>query len=186
MSAASLLPPIPRRSSITLRRPIARASRPAWATAPGPAAGGGGEFARTRGISILDSHRSANRAGFCDVTSKSHEIGMRDDSVGHIDGEAVAGIAGASLREEDQVPGTVVSRARVCCRCKANEAARCRDQKRTLLHDSSPNQSRQTMCLSGRAVGRHTLGARPVADQTYGAFGWRALVRDCSNCRYLT
>jgi hypothetical protein len=70
--------------------------------APGPAAGGGGEFARTRSIFILDCHRSANRAGFCDVTSKSHEIGMHDDSVGHIDGEAVAGIAGASLRDEDQ------------------------------------------------------------------------------------
>jgi hypothetical protein len=95
---------------------------------------------------------------------------MRDDSVGHIDGEAVAGIAGASLRDEDQVPGTIVSRARVRRRCKANEPACCRDQKRMLRHDNSPNQSRQTMCLSGRAVGRHMFGARPVADQTYGAF----------------
>jgi hypothetical protein len=94
---------------------------------------------------------------------------MRDDSVGHIDGEAVAGIAGASLRDEDQIPGAVVGRARVCCRRKANEAARCRDQKRTLLHESSPNRSRQTMCLSGRAVGRHTLGGGPVADHaTWG------------------
>jgi len=160
-----------RRSSITLRRPIARASRAAGAAAPGPAAGGGGEFAHARGILILNRHRSANRTGFCDVTSKSHEIGMRDDSIGDVDREIIALIARASLRDEDQVPGTVVSRARVCYRCKANEAARCRDQTPTFHHVSSPSRSRQTMGLSRRAAGRHRLGARPVAGQSYGAFG---------------
>jgi nitronate monooxygenase len=73
-----------------LRRPIARPSiTRCLSAAPGLAAGGGGEFARTQGIFILDCHRSANRAGFCDVTPKSHEVGKRDDSAGHIDGEVV-------------------------------------------------------------------------------------------------
>ena len=61
---------------------------------------------------------------------------MRDNSVGHIDSKAVTGIAGSSLRHEDEVPGAVVRRAPVCCRRKDNEAARCRDQERTLCHDS--------------------------------------------------
>lgn len=75
---------------------------------PGPLAGRCEQFAHTRGIFILDRHRSADRAGFCDVTSKSHEVRVRDNSVGHIDSKPVTGIAGSSLRYEDEVPGAVV------------------------------------------------------------------------------
>jgi hypothetical protein len=75
---------------------------------PSPLAGRCEQFARARGMFILYRHRSANRAGFCDVTSKSHEVGMCDDSVGHIDSKAVTGITGSCLRYEDEVPGAVV------------------------------------------------------------------------------
>ena len=78
--------------------------------APGPSTGRRKQFARARGIFVLDGHGSANRARFCNVSSKLHEIGMRDNSVGHIDSEAVSGIAGSSLRHEDEVPGAVVGR----------------------------------------------------------------------------
>ena len=114
MSAAGRLPPIPKRSSITLCRPIARASRAARAAVPGPAAGGGGEFARTRSIFILDCHRSANRAGFRDVSSELQEVRMGHNSVRNIDSEVVGRIAYASLRHEDEIPRTIVSRPCVC------------------------------------------------------------------------
>lgn len=109
------------------------------------------QFARTRGIFVLDRHRSANRAGPCDVTSKFYEIGMRDISVGHIDSKGVTGIADSPLRHEDEVPRAVVGRAPVCCRCKCNEAACCHDQKRTLCHDSS-------LIWLGRVFGRSSSG----------------------------
>jgi len=38
---------------------------------------------------------------------------MRDNSVGDIDGEIVGRIAGAALRHENQVPGTIVAGARM-------------------------------------------------------------------------
>lgn len=94
---------------------------------PSPLPGRREELARARGIFIVDGHRSPNRTGFCDVTLKSNEVGMRDNSVSYINSEPVSGIAGSSLRYEEEVPGAVVRRAAVCCRCHGNEVACCRD-----------------------------------------------------------
>lgn len=60
----------------------------------------------------MNRHRGADRAGGCDVSSELYEIGMRHNSVGDIDGEAVAGIACASLRHEEEVPRAIIGRAR--------------------------------------------------------------------------
>src|SRR3954454_11022265 len=106
--------------------------------APGPPTGRCEQFARTGGNFVLDRYQSANRAGPCDVTSKFYEIGMRDNSVRHIDSKAVTGIAGSPLRHEDEIPRAVVGRAPICCRCKCNETACGCDHKRTFYHDSSP------------------------------------------------
>jgi hypothetical protein len=100
--------------SIALRGPVTRASRISCVAAPCPAARVAGESARARCVFVLNGYRSANRAGFRDVSSESHEVRLRHNSVRNIDGEVVGGIACASLRHEDEVPRTIVGRSRVC------------------------------------------------------------------------
>ena len=63
---------------------------------------------------------------------------MRHNAVENIDSEVVGRIAGASLRHEHQVPGTIVSRSRVCCRRQGNKTNDCRRAKRKLFHINSP------------------------------------------------
>jgi hypothetical protein len=82
----------------------------------------------------LNGNRSANRTGFRDVASESHEVRMRHNSVGNIDREVVGRIACASLRHEGEVPGTIVSRSRVCSTRQGNKKACCRCAKRKLFH----------------------------------------------------
>ena len=57
---------------------------------------------------ILNGHRSANRAGFRDVSSELQKVRMRHNSVRNIDSEVVGRIACASLRHENEVPGPIV------------------------------------------------------------------------------
>ena len=52
-----------------------------------------------------------NRTRARHKTSELHQVRMRDDPVGDVDREVIARIARASLRHEDKVPWTVVSRA---------------------------------------------------------------------------
>jgi hypothetical protein len=92
---------------------------------------------------------------------------MCDNSVAHIDSQAVAGIASPSLGDEKEVPGSIVRRARMCCRCKSYERRCCRDQDRMLGQDSSPKQS-CNLC-SGRwptHLGRSQQAARPSPPRT--------------------
>ena len=62
----------------------------------------------------MNAHRSANRAGFRDVSSELQEVRMRHNSVRNVDSEVVGRIACASLRDEGEDPRTIVGRSRVC------------------------------------------------------------------------
>jgi hypothetical protein len=70
----------------------------------GPSAGRARQSSRARGILVLDGRRSADRSRRPDVTSKLHEIRVRDDSVGDLDEKIISRIASASLRHKNQVP----------------------------------------------------------------------------------
>ena len=61
---------------------------------------------------------------------------MRHNSVGNIDGEVIGGITCASLRHEDQIPRTIVSRSRACGMRQGNKADRCRREKQKPFHDN--------------------------------------------------
>jgi hypothetical protein len=63
---------------------------------------------------------------------------MRHNTVRNIDSEIVDRIASASLRHEGKVPGTVVSRSRVCGIREGNRNANCRYTKRKNFHFHSP------------------------------------------------
>jgi len=82
----------------------------------------------------LNGHRGANRAGSRDVSSEPYEVRFRHDSVGNIDSKIVDRIACASLRHEDEVPGPIVGRSRVCGTRYGNKKACCRCAKRKLFH----------------------------------------------------
>jgi hypothetical protein len=120
--------------SVSLRGPVARASPISRVASPCPAASGTGEFARAGGVFVLNRHRSANSAGFRDVSSEPHEVGMRHNSVRNIDGEVVGGIARALLRHEDEIPRTIVGRSRVCGMRHGNKTDYCSRAKRKLFH----------------------------------------------------
>jgi transcription initiation factor TFIIIB Brf1 subunit/transcription initiation factor TFIIB len=61
---------------------------------------------------------------------------MCHNSVGDINGEVVAGVACASLRHEDEVPRTIVSRSRVCGMRQGNKRDYCRRTKRKRFHNN--------------------------------------------------
>ncbi len=103
--------------SIALRGPIARASRTSRVAAPSSATRGSGESARAGSEFFVNRHRRMNGTRFRDISLELYEIGMSYDSVGDIDGEGVAGVACAALCHEDEIPGAIVSRMRVCHRC---------------------------------------------------------------------
>ena len=77
------------------------------------------------------------------MSSELYEIGMRHDPVGDIDGEAVAGIACASLCHEEEVPRAVKARPGICGRRQDHKAAYCNYPKSTGVHDQSPYLSTQ-------------------------------------------
>src|SRR4029077_15448201 len=97
---------------------------------------------RSGSVFVMNRHRGADRAGGCDVSFELYEIGMRHDPIRDIDGEAVAGIACASLRHEEKVPRAVKGRAPPGGRRHRNQAARCNYRKESGLHGKSPDQSR--------------------------------------------
>jgi hypothetical protein len=119
--------------------------------APGPAASGAGKPARAGGEFILHRHRSANRSGSRDVSLEPHKVGMCQNSVIHIDGEVVARIAAALLRDERDVPGPIIGRSCLRGTRHRNESAgRHRAKPRTFHEDFSkawsgrnPNDSRE-------------------------------------------
>ena len=59
---------------------------------------------------------------------------MRDYSVGDVDGEIIGRIASASLRHENEVPGTVVCRAGLGDGDEGDKAARGRRISEKLSH----------------------------------------------------
>src|SRR3974390_1026636 len=99
--------------SVSLRGPIARAAGTSRIAAPRPAARVAREPARAGGEFVLNGRRGANRAGTRHGASEPDQIGMRDNSVGDVDGEIIRRIASASLRHENEVPGTIICRARL-------------------------------------------------------------------------
>src|ERR1700753_1699367 len=109
--------------------PVARALRASCVTPPCSAAGDPGETARTGGMFVLNGHRSADVARVRDVSLESHEIRMRHNSVGNIDGEIIIWIACAALRDEDEIPRAVVGRARICIMRRGDKADHCRGEK---------------------------------------------------------
>lgn len=70
----------------------------------------------------MDRDRRVHRAGSCHVSSEFQEIWVRDDSVGDIDSEVVAGFTDASLRHENEIPSTIIGRSRLCGGYQAYEA----------------------------------------------------------------
>src|SRR4029079_15440019 len=74
-TGAALLPVLhPVKISISLRGPVAPTSRTSRVAAPCPATRGAREFAGAGGVFVLNGYRSANRAGFRDVSSKLHQV----------------------------------------------------------------------------------------------------------------
>jgi hypothetical protein len=124
----------PAKLSISLRGPVPPTSRISRVAAPCPATGGAKESAGTGGIFVLDGHRSANRAGFRDVSSELQEVRMRHNPIRNIDSEVVNRIACTSLRHEGEVPRTIVGRSCVCGIRQGNKNARSHCAKQELLH----------------------------------------------------
>ena len=75
---------------------------------------------------------------------------MRHNSIGDIDGEAVAGIAWSSLRHEEEVPRAIIGRSRASGRRQGNKAARCNYPKSRGVHDQSPHLSTKLASLARR------------------------------------
>ena len=73
-----------------------------------------------------------NRAGLRDVSPESYEIGMGHNTIGHIDGEVVAGIARAPLRYEDEIPGAIIGGSRL--RGRGDKAGGCNHPEQRRLH----------------------------------------------------
>src|SRR5580692_8920917 len=96
------------RMSNSLRGPVTRTSRAACVTAPGPAAAGARKPARAGGIFVLHKDRSTNRAGSGDISFESHEVRVRNDTVGDVDRKIIGSIAGAALGHEHEVPRPVI------------------------------------------------------------------------------
>jgi hypothetical protein len=94
------------------------------------------------------------RAGFRDVSSERHEVGMRQNSVGNIDSEVVGRIACASLRHEDEVPRTTVSRSRVCGTRQGDKKARCRCEKRKPFHNNFSEASSEQRVSFRKRIGQ--------------------------------
>ena len=100
--------------SISLRGPVARASRTSRAAAPSTATRGCEKLARAGSEFVVNRHRRMNGARFRDVSLEFYEIGMSHNSVRNIDSEVVGGTACALLRHEDEIPGAIISGTRVC------------------------------------------------------------------------
>src|SRR5262249_21931880 len=100
--------------SIALRCPVARAKGATGAAAPPATPRVAGELAGPRGVFVMNGDRRAHGAGSRHVSCEFYEIRMRDDAVGNIDGEVIAGVAGTSLRHEDEIPGSFIGRSRMC------------------------------------------------------------------------
>src|SRR5258707_5832995 len=120
--------------SIALRGPIARASRSSRAAAPFSAAGRPEKPARAGRKFVMNRHRRMNRTRFRDVSLEFYEVGMSHNSVGNIDGEVVSRIACAILRHEEEIPGTVISGARVGHGYRGDKAGGCNHPERRRLH----------------------------------------------------
>src|SRR5258708_38685993 len=95
--------------SITLRGPIARASRTSRAATPSSAPGCPGKPPRAGCKFVLNRHRRTNRTGFRDVSPEFYQIGVSHDAIRDIYGEVVTGIACASLRHEAEIPGAIIA-----------------------------------------------------------------------------
>src|SRR6266446_1056124 len=120
--------------SIALRGPIARASRTSRAAAPSSATGRPEKPARAGRKFVVNRHRRMNRTGFRDGSLEFYEIGMSHNSVGNIDGEVVTGIAGARLCHEGEIPGAIISGARVGHGYRGDKAGGCNHPERRRLH----------------------------------------------------
>src|SRR5712671_7199315 len=116
--------------SIALRGPIARASRTSRAAAPTSATRGSEKPARAGRKFVVNRHRGMNRTGFRDVSLEFYEIGMSHNAVGNIDSEVVGGIACAILRHEEEIPGAIISGARVGHRYRGDKAGGCNHPER--------------------------------------------------------
>ena len=125
-------------TSVSLRSPIARAAHASRITAPGPSSRRARQSSGARGIFVPNGHRSANGTRPRHVTSELHQIRMRDDSVGDIDGKIIGRIASASLRHENKVPGSIVRRARLGNRDQGNKTSGGHSGNRKFLQDNSP------------------------------------------------
>src|SRR5262245_9740320 len=59
---------------------------------------------------------------------------MSDESIGDVDGEVVGWIARASLRHEEEVPGSIVGRAGLCDGGQGNKRGHGCQAEQTILH----------------------------------------------------
>ena len=132
----------------SLRGPIPRTAGASGVAAPCPPTRGAGKPAYAGSVFIMNRHRGADRAGAGDVSFELYEIGMRHNPVGDIDGEAVAGIACASLRHEEEVPRAIIRRPRVCGRRQGHKAAYYNYPKSRGVHDQSPYLSTRLASLA--------------------------------------
>ena len=76
---------------------------------------------------------------------------MRQNAVRNIDSEVVGRIACASLRHEDEVPRTVVSRSRVCGTRQGDKKAYCHCESESLFIIISPKHRQSSALPSGNA-----------------------------------
>src|SRR5262249_28263733 len=117
-----------------LGRPVSRAARLSGIAAPGATAGIAREPARAGGKFILDGYGSANRSRARHTAPEPDEVRMRDYSVSNVDGEVIGRIARASLRDENEVPRSVVGRAGLRDGGEGNKEARDNSGKQKALH----------------------------------------------------
>jgi len=94
--------------AVSLRSPISRAARACCVATPAPAAGVSRQPPGACCIFVVDRNRGVNRARTSDVPGKLHQIGMRDEAVVYVHGKAVGRITAAALRDEKEIPGSIV------------------------------------------------------------------------------
>ena len=93
---------------ISLRGPISRAARACCVATPAPAAGVSRQPPGPCCVFVVDRNRGVNRARTSDVPGKLNQIGMRDEAVVYVHGKAVGRITAAALRDEKEIPGSIV------------------------------------------------------------------------------
>ena len=111
----------------------------------------------------MNGHRSASGTRARHITSELHQIWMGNNSISDVDREVIGRIARASLRHEEKVPGTVVSRVRLRGGGQGNKRnCGCHAEQRFLHHHISDCADIGVLAAPKDAKGLHGANFRGI------------------------